>query len=1121
MKQQQQACRPSSILNNGGISSILNNSDPNKIERTIRNKERRTSFNDTVVKPTRRRSSYSEASSASLSEHQHVTRMLYHRRLSVYTNNSSNSSGSKGKNGSLKARSNRHTGIRYLSDLIPCLKANDCLLNVMMKILHHYLWNWTITILDFVLLFGVPIQHLFFNKNSDTIFDALYMNTMIFLLADIVLMSHVIPNYFVFAIGEIGVRKTEKVNRCGCWPPIRIGSFLFWFDFISALSLLWEISFLGTPRHIMHRTDIYVDADGVMTYGFDSYGIFGQKYYFFNLITVVVRTPRIARFLNNVGLIRISISCQQWFESCVKWCGEPLEEEEQFDHTTLADSACLSSMTTTATTSLKASGSTNPKALTNTSISASNNNNSNSKNNNTLPQRKKEMTMSNTKKKLMEELVKTKKQAQEDAYRHVEVKKTSRKRHKGSRVGTDLHENTVKFVTIGIIVALTFGIVFTIHERSMTIPLQVVSFHRSMTNLDRHFDYTNYSTYYEDSANVLIKNGHTRDGNLLQLSYRNITFISSDEILNLRGSDTWEIIVACKDTLEQVSRTHTICGWDHTTIGIYDTKIRSTTMAIASIIFMIFIMFVWYFCVTAFTGPISTLIVYPIERMIKLLAIMVKDPLGYQHDTEYNKFVSMDKEVLKNSTWNPDTLAGMETSFLMSTILRIGSLLRVGFGSAGAEIIRVNLGVDSTPRDLKNGDQHEASVHCIFLFCDIRKFTDATECLREEVFVFTNKIAAVVHSLCHAYGGSANKNIGDAFLLCWALPTNSKKGRLLNTMKADDHEADKALLATVKIVHALSFEDYYSSSMSEIARDRLKEKFSEVPGPLVQMGFGLHVGKAVQGAIGSERKLDATYISNAVEQVEYLESSTKKYGVKLLLSGQFHQLLDPSVQRKSRKIDQIFFREDDCDDFEEPPDPLAMETMELYTFDFNVSNLTIVRAENRPTTNSIPSSHDSQSSEKRKGWHSSYVSTSQSSLTTTRKRSKSRRNSFWNHEAASRTSISRSSHVGSEKSNDNEVSDSDGPEDCLELPNGPLSYNRAVWNSPELRFMRRHYIDGAFFQKFNAGLECYFEGNWRDAKEKFEFVDGRFNDGPSRYFLKKMKKTNYVPPRYFTGYGEA
>ncbi len=58
----------------------------------------------------------------------------------------------------------------------------------------------------------------------------------------------------------------------------------------------------------------------------------------------------------------------------------------------------------------------------------------------------------------------------------------------------------------------------------------------------------------------------------------------------------------------------------------------------------------------------------------------------------------------------------------------------------------------------------------IFGFCDIRNFTDATEILQEEVMVFVNTIAQVVHKVIDIYQGSANKNIGDAFLLVWKIP---------------------------------------------------------------------------------------------------------------------------------------------------------------------------------------------------------------------------------------------------------------------------------------------------------------------------------------------------------------
>jgi len=36
--------------------------------------------------------------------------------------------------------------------------------------------------------------------------------------------------------------------------------------------------------------------------------------------------------------------------------------------------------------------------------------------------------------------------------------------------------------------------------------------------------------------------------------------------------------------------------------------------------------------------------------------------------------------------------------------------------------------------------------------------------------VFVNTIAEIVHGLVDQYAGSANKNIGDAFLVAWKIP---------------------------------------------------------------------------------------------------------------------------------------------------------------------------------------------------------------------------------------------------------------------------------------------------------------------------------------------------------------
>jgi len=51
------------------------------------------------------------------------------------------------------------------------------------------------------------------------------------------------------------------------------------------------------------------------------------------------------------------------------------------------------------------------------------------------------------------------------------------------------------------------------------------------------------------------------------------------------------------------------------------------------------------------------------------------------------------------------------------------------------------------------------------------------------------------------------------------------------------------------------------------------------------MGFGLHVGWAIEGAIGSFYKIDASYLSPHVNMASRLEAATKQFGVQLLISG--------------------------------------------------------------------------------------------------------------------------------------------------------------------------------------------------------------------------------------------
>ena len=166
----------------------------------------------------------------------------------------------------------------------------------------------------------------------------------------------------------------------------------------------------------------------------------------------------------------------------------------------------------------------------------------------------------------------------------------------------------------------------------------------------------------------------------------------------------------------------------------------------------------------------------------------------------------------------------------------------IGFGNAGVEIIRQNLLRDSTTISKLVLDQSGSIVNCIFLFCDIRQFTDATEALQEEVFVFTNKIALVVHSICNTFGGSANKNIGDAFLVTWRLGDDNcanledSQSSVSLCDISSSPPADNALYSVVKIRVALQNDNFFLEEIGADAKKRLLEKLvGQKKGPVVRV----------------------------------------------------------------------------------------------------------------------------------------------------------------------------------------------------------------------------------------------------------------------------------------------
>ena len=96
----------------------------------------------------------------------------------------------------------------------------------------------------------------------------------------------------------------------------------------------------------------------------------------------------------------------------------------------------------------------------------------------------------------------------------------------------------------------------------------------------------------------------------------------------------------------------------------------------------------------------------------------------------------------------------------------------------------------------------------------------------------------------------------------------------------------------------------------------------------VGLQFALHVGWAIEGATGSEHKIDVSFLGPHIEELKLLMTATKQYGAHLLLSERFHFSCSSEMKtRFCRKVDRVHFVSHDF-------------LTDIYTVDVNMNSVT-------------------------------------------------------------------------------------------------------------------------------------------------------------------------------------
>ena len=462
---------------------------------------------------------------------------------------------------------------------------------------------------------------------------------------------------------------------------------------------------------------------------------------------------------------------------------------------------------------------------------------------------------------------------------------------KESRVGKRLSELTTKRVVI-LVLSLIFCVplfdsayYFDV-DKGYTIGIQYLAAYSTNPSISHSVFmdvYHNYTSQYVDTTEPLV---YVYLPNYPTLTYQ--TMNPND----LRVDEQEETSVSVGESAF---------------VAIIDLRVTAKLTAVTSITRTIFVCLVLAWAAFYFTKDANELALKPIERMIIRVNKIASNPLASKEEV----IVDKSKEGMQ-----------FETTLIENAIVKIGTLLALGFGDAGSEIIASNMAKGGDVDPMSAGKRRCA----VFGFCDIRSFTDTTEVLQEEVMMFVNCIAQIVHKTVDKYGGAANKNIGDAFLLVYKFPLDEiitqTDGTLeLKRNRITKNVADLSVISFLKIIAGIN-------KKPQVLKYRYNERLTaRMPNYKVKMGFGLHFGWAIEGAIGSEFKIDASYLSPNVNMASRLEAATKQYGVPLLISNELHKILSKKTQRYCREIDRVTVKG-------------SKKPVGLFTVDIDISVLT-------------------------------------------------------------------------------------------------------------------------------------------------------------------------------------
>lgn len=374
------------------------------------------------------------------------------------------------------------------------------------------------------------------------------------------------------------------------------------------------------------------------------------------------------------------------------------------------------------------------------------------------------------------------------------------------------------------------------------------------------------------------------------------------------GNLTWEGKISVSD----LRLVETLYVYTEDCVAVMDLRTQVRLSALLNICKTILFCGLLLVCMAFVVHDYNVSVLYALERMLLLVRKIARDPLLILR--AQSPLVSEQQLKRFCCCTSSEDYGAFELNLLENTFRKIGVLLALGLGTAGCDIISASIKSASNINPLLPGKK----IFAVFCFVSIHDFDKLALDLREDVLLYANNVARMVHCVSEIYQGQINKNLGDVFLLVWKFGEDdivmASSRQSLNPFSPNVRlRTTLALLSAIKI-------------QAKLAKSTSMKRFTARTLISLNVSVGLHVGWAFEGPIGSDLKIDATYLSPHVNLASRVESAAKIYQVYVTASEEFAYRLDEAVRPYLRHMDTVILK--------------GTETpLKLYCFDMSLSNL--------------------------------------------------------------------------------------------------------------------------------------------------------------------------------------